>query len=629
MYGSYPRDIFKIIDNTVITDSTFNNVGPVLLQPFVSDKGIDGQIVDLKSFGKTIKEYGYPNTKLHGQAIHDAYAWLEAGGIVKGCRITAKDSTYSNLLIKLIVQVVEEQLKDKDGKPLYTDATTKEQTTVAEGNTPIMEKRAKVKLVPETFTTLSQLDEDIEVIMKSKYKDGETNNGIYEFPLYIFASKGRGEYGDNFRIRLTPNSKKDKDSKYRNYTFELLSNEEGLTKLEVPLNVTSHPFGKDFYNKSLYIEDVLKRNIYPIMMSAVDDYYYEIVDLLLPVIQQSSPNTNEENMDMLFFIDKDTGIKYKHVDIEIDSLNMSQYEGFPLQSGSDGSFARTNPDRMINIYERYKDFYLGKIDNTINDIRMQKFAVVLDANLPLEVKNAMIALNVARKGDHKTYVDAGVMHTLLDAKSWAQNEMIVDNYNIELRIHNFMTSDKYTGKEMLVTETFAIANELPKFILANGDSAYKPFAGVDIPLNKYIIEGTLRPVVTEDDKQDLVDLRLNYIEYEDNKYIFATQLTSQDNLSALSDGNNVFILHEIMRDVRALSPYLRYNPTETQEDMKEINRKVNARVEPYADYKVARCFAEVTKSTDPNDTKTIYTKIYTQFKSYSEVNDITIEINRS
>jgi len=622
----HPHDTLRVQDNTEIKTDSFVNNGAVLIAPFISDKGIDGQMTLLRDLAITERDYGKGNFKVHGQGYYNVLSWLRNGGQVRGMRITAKDATYANVLIMAKVAVFDKQKTDSKGNPLYIDAVTGQETTTASGNVPIKEKKAEVKLFAEKYDNLRDVNDDIEILMKEKYDDSNAADGII-FPLYLFVSKGRGEFGNAYRIRLTPSPSRDKETVYRNYSFELFNNENGLQRVEVPLNISTFPDARSVYSRSEYIEDVLKRNIFPINTFAIEDSFYQMAEMLRPVVQQEHPEAEikPEEIDFLFFRNRDT-TNYKHITTAKDSINLSLYEGYPLAAGDDGAFKRSNRDRQIAINERLIDAFDGKIDKTILDRKRNPANVALDANYPLEVKQAMINWRYLRD-DLPLYLDAGMSHTILDLKTWRQTELTVNSYGVTIMAQNFMTYDEYTGKDIPVTMTYLVANTMPAHFASYGN--HIPLAGDFVKLNQYIIPNSVRPAVAEDaDKSDLYELRLNYLEEEYGEITFGTQLSSQSKDSQLLDMNNVHTLYDIKRDVEMLSPKFRYKPNETEEDLKEFNRMLDMRLAKYRDFKCKFIEGVITKSSNPDTPRRIQTAIRVGFKSITEINDITISIDR-
>lgn len=619
---SHPHDEFRLNDNTTLVESSSQNMDPILFQPFFSSKGVDNKIVDLKSYSKAYSEYGEPDINIFGQAYYQVLNWLENGGAVKGIRLTAKNATYANNLLILDIKVVEIQKTNASGEPLFADASGKE-TTISSGNTPIMVKKANVKHRLETFTNIAYKKEDIKTLMRSKFTEDE--DGLH-LPLICAVCKGKGTYGKMYRYRLTPATQRDKETTYRNYNFEVYKNENGLEKdANCPINVSSYPSARNIARQSEYIEDVIGRQDFPINVYGLDEAFRAAFAKLYEVVVQEDPEVKEEAIDIFTFYNKSMN-RYKYVEIDNDSIDVTALEGHGLESGSDGDFAVTNPNRWDAMYDRLSDLFKGTIDPSIKDVREHQFKLTLDANFPLEIKKQMESWRNLRD-DAPLVLDSSLMYSVANLKAFLKDELRVDNFGTFVNTQNFDTYDKYTGKNITVTTNYLWSILLPRHLQSRG--SHVPFAGIDIPLNEYIIEGSLRPSISEDeDKTEIYNLRGNYIEKESNKYIFATNVTAQSVDSELSYTNNVFVLYEIKADLKSLSAIFRFKFSDSDNDFKTLNKLAASKVEKYQDAKCKKIVVSV--EADPKDPKgkTVKTICKVGFKNFDLNNTISVDIDR-
>ena len=619
---SHPHDEFRLNDNTVLVETTSQNTEPVLFQPFFSSKGLDNKIVDLKTYSKTYSEYGEPDISLYGQAYYQVLNWLENGGSVKGIRLTAKNATYANNLLILDIKVVEIQKTNASGEPLFADPSGAE-TTISSGNTPIMIKKANVKHRLETFTNIAHKKEDIKTLMRSKFTEDE--DGLH-LPLLCTVCKGKGIYGKMYRYRLTPAVNRDKETTYRNYNFEIYKNENGLEKdPNCPINVSSYPSARNIARQSEYIEDVVGRQDYPVNVYALDDAFRAAFAKLYEVVAQEDPEVKEEAIDVFTFYNKNMN-RYKYVEIDSSSIDVTALEGHGLESGSDGDFATTNPNRWDAMYDRLSDLFKGNIDASIKDIREHQFKLTLDANFPLEIKKQMESWRNLRD-DAPLVLDSSLMYSVANLKAFLKEELRVNNFGVWINTQNFDVYDKYTGKNITVTTNYLWSILLPQHLQNKG--SHVAFAGLDIPLNEYIIEGSLRPTISEDtDKTEIYDLRGNYIEKESNKYIFATNVTSQSVESELSYTNNVFVYYEIKADLKSLSAIFRFKFSDSDNDFKTLNKLAQSKVEKYQDAKCKKIEVEVKADTTDPKGKTVKTICKVGFKNFDLNNSIEVNIDR-
>lgn len=619
----HPYDETHIIDNTELQPDNNYNTGATLLMPFISDKGVDGKMVTLNDKSKALKEYGAPNIKKHGQALYQVMNWLDGGGVVQGIRITADDAAYSNMLVSAEVKTEQVQVTNSNNEPLYTDSEGS-QTTEASGNTPITKQTAKVKLVKEHFSGLtSQEPSTLQQMMKSK----NTNDGsTYKIPLFTIVVKGKGIYGDAYRLRLTPNHIADRESVYRNYSFELYLNDGGLQKVEDPLNVSLYPSALDEYRRSEFLDDIIKRNIYPVSLYSYEKAFDQITELLLPVLSVDYPGIKPEEIDFIFGYDK-SGVPYTNLKVDDTEVSLTALEGIELSEGSDGAFAAGSSSRDEAIYQKYVKVYNGDVDKNMLNKKKYPAQVILDANFPLEVKKAMQVCRTKRN-DSVLYLDAGIISTIPAAKAWRKSEMIVDDYSTVLYCQHFATHDEYTAKEIIVTIPYLLSMLIPKHFNLVGN--HKPLAGANYPLRKdLIIEGSLKPFLIDDeDKDSFYVNKLNYLEEDVDNLIIGTQITSQSKTSELSNLNNVNVLYDMKRTIENVVPKFRYEFTEYDSDIANFTRIANQALQPYIDYKCKFANLSIGQTQYQKERKILQTKLAVGFKAFAERNYIIIEISR-
>ena len=620
---SHPHDTLKVKDNTIVTSTTNVNDGPVLFMGYVSNKGEDSKIKTWANYEEFIAEHGEPDEAITGQSLYYAANWLEDGGILKGIRITAKNAVVANSLLLQDIKIVEVQKTNEAGDPIYVDISGNE-TTISTGNSPLMIKKAIFKNRIETFENPTTIKKNIKALVRSKYKANPAT-GEYTFPLMLMMCNGKGAYGNKYRYRITPNVARDKNTTYRNHYLEIMINENGLEDISnSPINVSFYPNARSNTKKSEYITDAITRYDYPVSIYTAEEYWTEIVQLIQPIIEQTK-KIDPTSIDIISYYDSSL-TRYENIVMDNDSVDLTSLEGFSLKNGNDGDFALTNKDREDAIYERFVDLYNGEIDPSINDKKEHKFQIAIDASMPLEVKKAMVTWK-GKRGDFQLILDAGIMFTLANLKSYMINDMPPDDRDIIINGHSFDVDDPYTGKVMTVSQNYLYSLFYPSFVAKYG--THTPFAGLDIPLNDVIKEGSLTPSITEDiDKNELYKLRCNYIEKDNDTYMMATNVTSQLADSELSYFNNVTVLHEMIKDIQSLSAIFRFKRMSDDEDYKTLNKLADNKIDKYRDVKCKK--AEVTVSASDNDPlgKTVKTRLSTGFYDYNLNNDIIVEVDK-
>lgn len=114
---------------------------PIIMAISSADKGPE----EFRTFdGYYTDYYGDISFARHGQIQAQSYRVLAAGGALYYKRIVAPDSTLSNLSVVATVSKQSTQKTDKSGALVYVTADG-EETTAAEGNTPVMIDRAAIK----------------------------------------------------------------------------------------------------------------------------------------------------------------------------------------------------------------------------------------------------------------------------------------------------------------------------------------------------------------------------------------------------------------------------------------------------------------------------------------------------
>lgn len=619
----HPHDETTIIDNTEIQPELQDNNGPALLVVFTSDKGIDGEIKRQTDYSKFIKECGTPIFRKHGQSYLQACNWVENGGVLNYMRLTADDATYSNVCILADITTTSVQKADSNGAPLYKTPEGVE-TTESTGNTPILVNSARIALRAQSFTDLRDKSES-GVVDKMQSLVADTN-GTKTVPLFTCLSKGKGAYGDMYRFRLTPELIADRDTHYRNYSFELFENIGGLSRIEDPLTVSIYPNAMDLYKRSVFLDDIIKDNVYPVSVYSYQDGFDVITEILKPLVMVDGDiSFLPENIDYLFGLQK-SGDAYPNITMDTAGLNLSALEGVSLASGSDGAFAMSNLNRLEAINAKITAAYTGAIDPNIFNVKKFPTDMMLDSNLPMEVKRSLETC-CDKRNDSPLVLDAGFQLTLSSAKAWRGSEMLADDYKKRLYFQSFSTKDKYTGKEIQVTVPYLLSIMIPQHFINVGN--HKPMAGSNYPIKDIVIANSLRPSIIEnEDKTDFYDMRMNYIEEDVNYLIFGTQLTSQKKTSELSNANNIDILYEMKKVIENLVPRFRYEFTESDDDMANFNRTANQALQAFQDYKCKYVNVAITQTPNQKQRKILQTKLRIGFKAFNERNDIYMIIER-
>jgi hypothetical protein len=625
---SNPHDEVNVFDGTSVVLTKTTNNGPILFQPIASMQGIDTGVLDYDNYEDFVSEHGIPNIDVTGQAMHHAALWLQNGGRLKTVRLTATDAVRANLLLTLNIKIVEQQDTDTSGNPLYIDAVTGAVTILSTGNAPKMVKRANVKWSKSGLERASVDKTDMQSVMMAKY--AEDTEGFH-FPLICYVAKGKGSYGKMFRTRLTMNPNRDADTDYRNYFLQIMKNQNGVSNVDnSPTTVSFYPSA--IYNsKTYFAPDVVDRyQNYPVKLFMVNAYWAQITSLLLPVLQQSDPTITAEKIDFMLFHDTDLR-RYDYVDVDTDSLDLTALEGYALMNGSDGAFDLGNTRRNQAINDRLLDLFNGTITSEINDGKEHPFQIALDACYTLEVKKAMVAWWAKRKKNFQLVLDGGnELNTKADVINFLTEDMRPDEYGILINIQTFDTSDPFSGKIIRVSMNYLYALLYARHVLNKETGGYsKPFAGIDIPLDDYIIPKSLKPYLSEDeDKSDIYKLRGNYIEKTNGFYVFGSNVTSQIKESECSYFNNISIFLVMRSSFLELGAYMRWKKMSTDDDIRTLQKMANTKMGTFVGKDIKAGDISILKdSTDPRG-KTVRTKVRIGFDQYLLDNVFDFDIER-
>lgn len=623
---SYPHDEMNTRDNTITLVNENINNGIVALMPYISDRGEDSVIVDWNSYEKFVYANGEPEFSIHGQAIYNAINWLKSGGVLKGCRLTAKNAKRANILVLLKINVFDEQKVSPNGLPVYIDKETGEEVLVSTGNKPCLIKKAKVKVFHKSIDEIPDDRDDVLSVIRTNFKMNE-NKTEYIIPLFLIYSKGRGSYGSDYRFRFVSNVNKDLDSSYRNFYIEIMD-KNGNNIDNSPLNVSMYPNAKTEIGetRSEYLNDVISSyQEYPVYVITPDEYHSDISKLLLPIIQQTDANATEKDINFVTFTNRE-GIVYENIEIDKDTDDLTIIEGIALKGGDDGDFALDKENRDKAIAERYMDFFEGIIDESVDDRQEHIFLTCLDANFPLEVKKSMLMLFNRREQDFTLMLDCSTNLTYDILKDYLTNIMTPNTKKVKIFTHYFDTKDNdFTGKTIKVTSTYAVALKFPEF--AETHKIYTPFAGQEVKLDDIIIKGSLKPNLSKPYMKDAIyKLRGNYIHKEKGHYVFGCDVSSQYKESDLSKFNNAIFLTEIEHGLYDVGADFRHRRKGNSNDYTSLNKILAAKMDTYNDGFKA---SEVEAVNDTRDTtgKTIRIVGWIAFYDYIEKTfiDLTVE----
>lgn len=576
-------------------------VRPLYLQLFTSDKGPEGlTTINGNDF---FKLYGStPSFKKHGQPLIQAANIIKAGGELLCKRVVAEDASLANLIILAKVSNELVQKVDSNGRPLYIDSATGNETTSANGgeNTRAMINTAKIKYEAVSINgskTLAEVMAYEEALLKDELAiEGYMNTSAdyttkvgdpltdgnevgqvndtddpdfdkFVYPLFAITDNGRGVSDKRFRI--IPDYSISKSLNFQLYKLQYIGDTEAENEY-VWFN---------FQDDVIYLEKNRSLNMIgkELMQIKAGSFNYSI-DLFVKRLSTITGIDEDElnSIDAIFGCNR-KGEKLQHITIDDAGYDLKSALGIMLQEGDNGSFGDTPINAPSYATEMVKVLN-GTYDDSIFDRDRFMLDVCLDANYPAEVKKEIYALAEFRE-DFVYFRDFGT-----DLNSF---ENVRNTYN-ELPKSKFVADyaqawdviDPWTRKQVTVTMTYSIA---PKLVAHLNDKRSAPPCGI---LHGFtfpeVIEGTVSflPKITPyvDQKALLGDVSINYASYINGALTLETAYTAQDgNRTQLGYVNNILAVTEVIHNIRTECPKIRYSfisDTDLEKYREEVNKVI-------------------------------------------------------
>jgi len=562
-----PHVMTVINDNSTFTETTAvqSEDGVRLLCVFASSKGEDGVVKAITSAADYIEEYGTPNFNLYGQPCFMPYAALSSGNAKCYCmRVMPDDAAYANIIVSAYAKV---------------DANTNSLTVKFVAN--------PVGSIPHMPADTDPLIDKAAMYLKlqsvAKLGAETTDDGFNVYPLFAVNSKGRGAYGNGYRIRLVSDALLNADNEYMNYIFEVLDSTTGtIVKKEQHRGGFNPDAVVD--NVSLLIDDVSSdpdKGSEKIDIVSYAEGFQALYDAYSTLVETAGNTVVEYNQcDFFTGLAKDgTALTNYTIDTAAtDHVALDATLGVALASGTDAEFAAdyvstnvggvSTPTREEAMDDLYIKAFSGEIDPAVKSKRCTPCELILDANYSENVKLKLAELALYRY-DARCVIDAGILSTVTAATAWVQKPQIkaIADFIISKECQHYKIRDPFTGRAIPVTATYFIAENLPTHYKTFGN--HIPFVGEGYAQLSGHIRGSLKPMIDADNldiKEVLYTNRCNFFECisEDNN-VRAVQGTSQIVWSDLSEENNVAVVLEMKRMLEEFVGARLYNFAEAED----------------------------------------------------------------
>ena len=589
-----PGSFFEWDDQSDITTPEISTVRtmPLFATVITSDKGeedwtrLSGQDwFDMYAVNDTV------DFNRHGQPLLQAAMSINAGAELLCKRVVADDATLANLAVIATPVTTESQKQNAEGEPLYTDASTGEETTTAEGNTPIMVSTTKITYTYKSATACKTQEEVMAAIEQAVATDNEdAGEDQKSYLLWIMFDNGRGV--SRKRVRITPNYNLSKNyENYFLYDFDVLEGNKVFTTLHFCLDpdIVSN-------NENISLQYVVNTDSTQVKVRQYSDNIRAFMDVVAAAAGTSYA-VNPDSLDLLFGCDK-KGKQIEGIEIDTDTgVNLQLDSGAVLMNGNNGEFG-DNPLANENYGAMVAKAFAGYIagarpgeftiltekdgcyDPIIYNVDRHRIDAIFDANYPAIVKRAIEQL-VSYREDCFYFRDMGTrcntMDLILNADTDNMHSRFMGTYCTYYDVIN-----PYSRKQITVTMMYSMV-QLVVDQFNNGRNL--PMAGIKYGFTiTDAIEGTVgfTPTICPglNQKEDLVDARINYATYIDNSLVIETLYTSQDRYSQLSFINNVLAVQEVIKEIRRRCPAIRYSFIDGN-DLEKYRAEVEEIIAPY------------------------------------------------
>lgn len=462
-------------------------------------------------------------------------------------------------------------------------------------------------------------------------------NGYRAVKIFEMACRGRGLWGNNVRWKLDSYARGDRLSSYKNYILSVyeISNATLLKKEEFTIAFSPNAVNAD--GNTLYADYIVGDpydNSRYIDMVSNPAAFNELFAAYSTVVPDTA--ITRETFDPLCGMMFGTTLNFVE-NLEIDSTStgvvaVSGASGIALMGGSDGDFDVNSPNRQKAMEDAYLRAYSGEIDRNVRSKKMFPTDIILDANFPIDTKQAIHDL-VEERQDCMGVYDLGLEFNTFAGlmEELANIEIFVISRNEVIEAYRGKIQDPVTFKIVPVTSTYALAQMFPLHFQQHGDK-HVPMAGTAYGILSGFLSGTAWPVYDDDLDSKLMDTltdnRVNYLKVNTKKQVVrGAQTTRQDIDTNLSEMSNMFILLDIRRDAIQLCEQYEYNFSEAS-DLQRFNKAAKILAEKYADVQVKSISAEFNINDWESERGILHLYIDFVHKNIIKRSIVEISVNR-
>jgi len=498
-----------------------------LFVPFISKKGPANEVKKIFNLNQFIAEYGEPDLAYQGRTILNVFNWLTAGGSIYALRLVGNGVKAEGEVEDVLT------IKAKYEGAYYNDLTLILSDSRFSSST---EKfiDAEIRLSGRRVQTLSRLSEGnfVTALQGTQYFGEITFVGEANFEdLTDVVTVGTVE-GTLIRGSIS-------------ISFE--SGDDGIEDL--------NPLVRNFFN--LYSATSITSIVIPTALPAA-------------AVTFTVANTSGLEIGATVKVSATQGTITGTISGKtISTLTFTPTAFTGTGTGTNWIISELSLFPLTDAGSSSKAYEIigNKLETNID--------LILDAGFPLAVKNAIALFTDNENG---TRSDITVIFDEFDFTSEPVKGAAVAQTSTSLNhavyTQRFVIADVISGKDTWVTPTYFLASLIP-----TNDRIYGlqwPTAG----LTRGVLVGVKALDVnpTENQKQDLYEKKINYVEKDSRGYKFMSQSTKEAQNTALKFLNNVRVANRMVRDLENLGrEYLfEFNDTATLNNMRNaLNRYVS------------------------------------------------------
>lgn len=267
--------------HTVIRDHTFYDETVATIsdeKPYSTcvvtgaDKGIDNTFVRLGDYNTKVALFGKSNFMKYGQPSLQADRLFNGYCNVWLCRVLPDNATYANFIVLAHYRV---------GKILDNYAQ----------ETGLKRLEVKFSVVNADKASLSNgalTDDSIKELAESLSSNADPQTGYITKPIFYVRSIGRGNYGNNYLMKVERDMDAEKEYRVKMYKFSLLDNED--------TSIVRNIFAGSLYQTTRYemstlISDVLDQfstGSCPVFIHSFEDTVDAIFNVYKEVVQMNA-----------------------------------------------------------------------------------------------------------------------------------------------------------------------------------------------------------------------------------------------------------------------------------------------------------------------------------------------------